>query len=268
MVFPEVERVIYKNNPLIEVICQLRFPRILSINETSPAVFQDRIRATYPIFNVTVERQQQFAVDSIDVGTEPIPRIIQSEKINNYRFSSADNFWHINLSSSFFALSTSKYLRWEDFLQRMKEPLAALLEIYKPAFYERIGLRYVDAFIRSKLNLGDIDWSELMQPYVLGFLSNPSLKGEVKSQSSIVEIDIGKKAMVQIKTTLGFVNLKGSFPGNNSELSFIVDSDMFFMKKEIRELDDSLEHLHNNSTKLIRSIITNKLHQAMGPERI
>ena len=126
MVFPEANRVIFNNNPLIKVICQLRFPRILSINESQPATFQDFIRQDYPLFNISVEHQQQFSVDSIDKDIPPIPRVVQSEKINNYRFSSADGFWHINLTSSFISLSTSNYSRWEDFLNRMVKPLKAL----------------------------------------------------------------------------------------------------------------------------------------------
>jgi len=40
---------------------------------------------------------------------------------------------------------------------------------------------------------------------------------------------------------------------------------MFFMRKSIDELDESLNYLHNVSTKLIRAIITEKLHNAMKP---
>ena len=47
MAFPEVERVIYERNPLDEVICQLRFPAILKIDEP-PIAFQEQIRTRYP----------------------------------------------------------------------------------------------------------------------------------------------------------------------------------------------------------------------------
>jgi hypothetical protein len=40
MEFPEAERVIYSRNPLAEVACQLRFPRILALDERIPADFQ------------------------------------------------------------------------------------------------------------------------------------------------------------------------------------------------------------------------------------
>ena len=64
---------------------------------------------------------------------------------------------------------------------------------------------------------------------------------------------------------MGFV---GSLPVSDPEPSFIVDSDMFFMKKEISELNESLDYLHNNSKKLIRAIIKDRLHQAMDPKKI
>jgi uncharacterized protein (TIGR04255 family) len=269
MPFREVERVIYNNNPLIEVVCQMRFPRILSISESLPAAFQDCIREDYPLFDIAVEHQQRFTVDSIDTDTPPIPRVIQSEKVKNYRFSSSDGLWHINLTSTFIALTTSKYTRWEDFLQRIGKPLAALLDIYKPAFYERIGLRYVDAFRRSKLNLDGVDWSELIQPCALGLLSDISVKDEVRSQNYLVELDIGNGAIAQIKTALGFVGSEeNSLSPSTPELSFVVDSDMFFLRKEIHELNDSLKYLHDTSTKLIRAIITDRLHEAMEPEKI
>jgi len=153
MSFADFERVIYKKNPLIQVVCQLRFPRILRINEKPPADFQERIRDKYPLYQVAVEQQQQFSVDMGAPETPPTPKILQSEAINNYTFSSFDEKWHINLTSTFLALSTTRYERWESFTENLKVPLSALIDIYKPAFFERVGLRYVDAFTRSKLNL-------------------------------------------------------------------------------------------------------------------
>ena len=43
MPFKDTERVIYNKNPLIEVVCQLRFPRILTISETQPTSFQEKV---------------------------------------------------------------------------------------------------------------------------------------------------------------------------------------------------------------------------------
>ena len=267
MPFKEAVRVIYQKNPLVEVVCQLRFPRILSINETLPAEFQERIREIYPLFEMTTEQQQQVTIDAVADDAEPIPRLVQVEKTKNYKFSSADGVWRVNLTSTFFALSTSSYTTWDDFLSRLYDPFNALIELYKPAFFERIGLRYIDAFRRQHLGLADTPWNELIEPFALGFLSNRDIMDEVKGFSSIGEIDIGNGALARINTTLGYVgSIDTQMNTGNPELSFIVDSDMFYGKKTIEQAFPSLDSLHGTSTKLIRALITDKLHEAMEPK--
>jgi len=265
MPFNKVKRVIYKNNPLIRVICELRFPRILSISEKPPADFQERIRKNYPIYNVALEQQKQLVVG---LNMEQSPKIIQNEQRNNYLFSSSDGVWQILLTSTFLSLSTSKYERWEDFRSHLKEPLDALIDIYSPAFFERVGIRYIDAFRRSALNIEpEVPWTELINSFALGFLSNDEICAEVKGYSATSDIDLGNNAMARIITSTGFVG--NVLFEDNQEISFIVDSDMFFnSKKNLDELENSLEYLHEHAGKLIRNIITDKLHFAMEPEDV
>ncbi|MDR1070039.1 MAG: TIGR04255 family protein, partial [Gracilibacteraceae bacterium] len=123
MPFLNFQRAIYAKSQLTEVVCQLRFPRILMINEEQPAAFQERIRDDYPLFQVVVEQQQHITVDIGSKEIQPIPRLIQSETTNNYKFSSVDENWRVNLTSTFLALSTSRYDRWENFQEHLKKPL-------------------------------------------------------------------------------------------------------------------------------------------------
>ena len=44
MLLSQHPRTHYAKAPVHEVICQLRFPTILSLNQADPAEFQDRIR--------------------------------------------------------------------------------------------------------------------------------------------------------------------------------------------------------------------------------
>ena len=76
----------------------------------------------------------------------PTPTVQQPPAVTNYNFISADGLWKLNLTSTFIALSTLRYQRWEDFATRLDRPLAQFIQIYQPAFFERIGLRYVNAF--------------------------------------------------------------------------------------------------------------------------
>ncbi|MDR0609494.1 MAG: TIGR04255 family protein [Planctomycetaceae bacterium] len=263
MPFKEAQRMIYKKNPLDQVVCQLRFPCILSINEKPPATFQDCLRDQYPFYNVTTEnvRRVLFEPDS-----DGLPFNISPDNLNNYSFTSDDGVWVINLTSTFLSLTTTNYLKWEDFIARLRKILAVLIEIYKPVFFERVGLRYIDVFCPSRLGLKDVAWDELIQPFVLGFLSCNDVKNDVTGYSGTSELDIGNGAIARIITALGYAKNSDKQPITNSELSFIVDSDLFFGKKYTHETEDAIEELHRHSTKIIRAIITDKLHHAMEPE--
>ena len=54
--FSASERVLYGKRQLIEVICQLRFPTILSISAKEPAEFQEAIRAEFPRYARNLEK--------------------------------------------------------------------------------------------------------------------------------------------------------------------------------------------------------------------
>ena len=101
--FSNEPRVRYAKNPLAEVICQLRFPEILTIEANVPAAFQEAIREEFPLYSVRKEA--------------PLPKLtgvpgnLQLEKpqrINNYQFVSADGVWRINLTSRFISLACNR----------------------------------------------------------------------------------------------------------------------------------------------------------------
>lgn len=269
MSFVEAPRIRYGKNPLIQVVCQLRFPRILKINESMPVQYQDAIRDDYPLFNITTEQQQQFLFESNNEAINPTPKLIQSDPIKNYRFSSKDDAWHINLTNTFIAISTSEYTCWEEFLSKFSSPLSALVQVYSPAYFERVGLRYIDAFQRSKLGLNGVDWYDLIEPFALGFLSNKAICDDIKNHENSTEISIGDNSIVKVRTSLSYLNNRNQLqPYEGQEICFIIDSDFFTTKIDLNQLDVTLEKLHSNSTNLLRAIITDRLHEAMEPELI
>src|SRR5438445_3102968 len=168
MPFPASPRVIYKKNPLDEVICQLKFPPVLRIDSELPAKFQESVRQDYPLFQ-----------DASPVIPNFLGRALPAEvgKLMNleipfpvagkvYHFISADEKWKVGLAKEFIALSTGSYVRWEEFRARMAYAISSLLKEYSPSFFVRIGLRYRDVVRRSVLGLGEIRWSELLKPHI------------------------------------------------------------------------------------------------------
>ena len=103
MLFSDRPRTLYRNRPAHEVICQLRFPSILSINQMEPAEFQEDIRDAFPQY----ARRQD--LPPIVGGQTPPP------PVTNYHFLSEDGRWKLNLTKDFIALSTLYYPGWEEF---------------------------------------------------------------------------------------------------------------------------------------------------------
>lgn len=256
----QTRRVIYMKNPLIEVILQVKFPTILSINSREPVDFQDAIRQEYPIYQLAVENEQEI---NIAVGGENLlPSIVQKQQHKNHNFISEDGQYKINLTSGFISLSTLNYTRWEDMLAHFSTPFSKFLEIYKPPFFERIGLRYIDAFSREKLGIQDKPWTELIQSTWLGAIAFVEETRVIGSGLDVEYLLDNGVSRVKVHAGLGNVN-------NAPETAFIVDSDFIHIGNErIEKFDSIVNYLHDNSGKFIRSVITDTLHIAMVPEEL
>jgi len=263
MPFPDAERVIYKINPLDRVICQLRFPPILRIDSEVPALFQEAIRGEFPLYNEKVEIQQELAVGiKSQFSPEVIKQLSKQSTNKNHEFSSEDNIWKINLNRNFLSISTSQYHKWEEFIEKFKTSLKALSDIYSPPFFTRVGLRYVDIFDRSKLGIPGASWSELLKPHFLGLLSS-EIGNDIRHCENVFEVSLAENRGIARIATSFVLNLK------LKEQCYMIDSDFYSTQKTpFLDLDDQLNFLHARATRLIRWIITDKLHKAMEPEII
>jgi len=127
--FSQETRCLYRENQLADVICQLRFPEILTISAEPPAKFQEAIREDFPLFT---QRKDTPAPKILGI---PGSMTLENPKPTvNYHFASADNVWRVNLTGKFISLSCSRYPGWEEFARMLDKPLAAFIQIYKPAF--------------------------------------------------------------------------------------------------------------------------------------
>lgn len=266
MPFPATQRVIFDHNPLIEVVLQIRFPTILAIDTEELVKFQEAIRVEFPIYEETIEQQQQFTFEYPST-TDPIQPVFKSSAIKNYKFSSDNEKWSLNLTRNFIALTTNDYKKWEDFIAGLEKPIKALSSIFKPAFYERIGLRYIDVFCRSELGLSNSKWHELIKPQALGLLScTDAVYDHIKTNNITSEIALADgKSIVRINSSLV---TKGDDGSSEAEKCLMIDCD-FFTKERQNNLDDvykKMEFLHDRSSRMIRWILKPKLYDAMEPK--
>lgn len=263
MLFGPENRFRYAVNPLVEVICQLRFPAILTIGAREPVDFQDAVRADFPRYSM---RDDHPAPKLTGVGTPSVSAQAQPP-VRNYSFLSEDGGWKLNLTPNFIALSTARYTTWEDFAARLDRPLATFIEIYRPSFFERVGLRYVNAIARSAAGLGDTPWRELIEAPFLGLLASGDADEGVFSRATTdSELGISDGIKLKLHTGPGHLQRPGS-KEQEREPRFILDAD--FSASGNIPLPDAaarLEQMHSYSTRLIRAAFTETLHEALGPE--
>ncbi|WP_352408192.1 TIGR04255 family protein [Lawsonibacter hominis] len=257
MLFAEYDRCQYARSPLVEVICQLRFPTILNIGAKDPAEFQEAVRHDFPRY---MARQEQ---PPPKVKPGPTPALEPQAPITNYNFVSADGKWKLNLTSSFIALSTLRYQHWEDFAARLDKPLAQFIQIYQPAFFERIGLRYVNAFSRRALGLEELLWDDLIREPYLGILGEPDVE-EADVSKCAVDVESALAGGYRMKLHAGPGLLGGGKA--DKEVKFILDEDLSANGSlSADSVPGKLEDLHRYAVRLFRGAITPELHNALGP---
>ncbi|NCB63293.1 MAG: TIGR04255 family protein [Clostridia bacterium] len=259
MLFAEGARYQYTRSPLIEVICQLRFPTILSIGAKDPADFQEAIRHEFPRYAA----RQELPPPTVSGAGTASPKVEQPPAITNHNFISADGLWKLNLTKDFIALSTLRYTRWEDFAARLDKPLAQFIQFYEPSFFERIGLRYVNAVSRKNLGLEDSLWDDLIQPMHLGVLCEPDVDETTVTKSS-VDTELTLTDGCHFKCHAGPGLLNGG--KQDQEIKFILDADYSVAGSMTADkVPGLLQNMHEHADSFFRAAITDELFNALGP---
>ena len=258
MLFAPYEREHYARSPLAEVICQLRFPTILSIGANEPAAFQEQVRHDFPRY---AARQEQLPPRVVKRGNSAA--LEPQKPIPNYNFVSEDGRWKLNLTQNFIALSTLSYQRWEDFAVRLDKHLAQFIQIYQPAFFERLGLRYVNAISRQRLGLEDQLWDDLIRDHYVGILGQPDVE-ETEITKCSLDVETPLVGGYRMKVHAGPGLIGGG--KTDKEVKFILDSDFSAAGQLTADsVPAKLEDMHRFALCLFRGAITDELHQAMGP---
>lgn len=261
MPFPETPRVIYAHNPLVEVVCQLKFPPNLSIETELPSDFQKGIAKAYPLYTERMELQIKLPEQADAQLSVNMPFPTMNRK--NHQFLSADGKWKINLARDFIAFSTVAYTRWEEFKEHFLETYQLFVKIYEPPFFTRIGLRYRDIITRSDLGLGNTPWTELLKPHVLGLLSSGDVSDHVLDVNQVTEIQL-KDGVGKVRIVSGLVK-----DVEKNEMCYSIDSDFFILQNvPVEDAFSKLDYFNQRGSRLIQWCITEKLHNAMEPKQL
>ena len=258
----EFTRVRYAKPQILQVICQLRFPTILSISAKEPAEFQELIREDFPRYSRNLEKAPPRVVDQ--GGRQ---RLEEQPEVVNYQFLSADGRWKVNLTNGFIALATPAYSCWEDFAAKLDEVLAQFISVYHPAYFERIGLRYINAFSRKALDLEDVPFSELIEPCDLGVMGEEDVNERAFLRASQeAEMNLAGGCRLKLHCGPGMVQRNDV---QDKEVRFILDNDLFMTGKvEKSHTAAALNTVHTHADRAFRGAITRRLHDAMEPTEL
>lgn len=257
----EITRCKYKKSQLLEVIYQLNFPTILSIESKEISDYQDAIRKEFPKYkkHEVEEREFNFTISDLNLEqeiTKPKSKII-------HVFISEDAKWKVTLSSDYISVSTLEYQCFSDFKEHMKTSIEKFIELYKPAYFNRIAVRYIDAFSKKELGLESSDWKDLIQPHLLGLLGCNQCKKE-NIESNIIKSQL-KFTDYKIRLQAGLGRIHSE---EGVEIDFVEDCDCYIDKRvEISSIEEQYAFLHERAGEFFRNSITKKLHDAMEPER-
>lgn len=264
MPFPDTPREIYGRNPLKQVICQLRFPTILQIASESPTQFQNSIRQAYPFYE---QEHPAFGVPGVPkevadlLANLPLGKVLQQ---SSHRFTAENRDRIISLSQQSVAVSETRYRRWESMRDAISEAEAALQAYYRPAFYTRVGLRYINAIDREALGLEDVPWTDLLNHRLVGLLGMQELGGEISSIKGEYVISIPDVPKASVHIVYGLAKSQ-----DTQRTVFLIDSDFFTDERSTK--DDAfgaLEVFNNMAGRLFRWTISPRLRTALRPEPV
>jgi len=257
MLFPESKRVVYQKNPLTEVICQLRFPTVLEIRSEPPWEFQNKIRSAYPIYSKK---------DQTELLPNEVTQMLKSVRVSlptpiAHTFSQENPKRFITLSEDFLAISNNDYRRWEEYRTEIIRAKEALETVYSPAFYSRVGLRYVNTIEKRSLDLAEEPWDKLVNPALAGLLAASNVRGYVHETRT--------EAVIRLPGLLGgFVTLRHGLVrgGDDQPDTYRIDLDCFTQERSDGEhVTENLDTFNRLIGNLFRWATSLRLHEALQP---
>ena len=132
-------------------------------------------------------------------------------------------------------------------------------ELYAPVAYTRTGLRYRDVIRPSKLGLQDLSWCDLLGHQIAGELRDQQLGAAV--------LETATHTLIELSQYDAKVRLQHGLIVENGERCYFIDHDLFTERRtEHQDVFATLRFFNIEALKLFRWCISDRVHNAMGPE--
>lgn len=242
----------YKNPPAIEVLFEVFFSETQS-NLTLFGDFYQQIKSDYT-------KQEQLRNVGLEMNfTQENVQTKQINQGNMMRFSKEDNSELVQISENLLTFNKLKpYLGYEYFRKNVKKVLKPYLELVKPKYSERIGMRYID-----RIQIPE-DSFELDKYF------NFSLNFANEEFSTINGISFKVQLTPKHKDHQLFVTLNSVVSSEKGKSEFILDTyDILLLQKETDEnyILSVLDEAHENIEYIFESVITDSTRDLFEEEK-
>jgi len=201
----------YAKNFLTKVIARVDYQPILMLDTEKPSKFQDLVRDEYP----RLKELQGVGIELPKSGGPPVS-VEKLPIIWKLQDKSREN--HLDISSKYFALITSKYVRFSEFYERLTRVWNGFVEIYKPSIITRIGLRYINEI---KLEGNPFEWQNLLNENLYSSLNVfPDMQGSIARSMHQLHLKDD-----DYKVTFQFGVFNSEYPNTIAQKEFILDYD-------------------------------------------
>ena len=148
----------------------------------------------------------------------------------------------------------------------LDKPLAAFIQLYKPAYFQRVGLRYLNLISRTALGLEDTPWRQLIAPAYLGALAEADAsEDKILSCGYDVQMKLDSSCAAKIHAGTGRLKVNNPNVPQDTEVKFILDMDLSMGGNTPCGLAAAaLETLHGHSARVFEGAVTDTLRDAMG----
>ncbi|WP_126688351.1 TIGR04255 family protein [Nocardioides ferulae] len=161
-----------------------------------------------------------------------------------------DSGWIVTLGADSFSVECTRYTTWTNFWALLEAVTTFVYEAYSPQLAQRVGLRFVDRFVRDASAYPQ-QWQGLLNPAVLGFGAHPVLdSATLVAQTSSELLVEGLRA-----------NVRGSVASDSTPngYSFVLDTDCFDEQVRPFAVDavlHTVDRLHDLNLRLFQSVVT------------
>jgi uncharacterized protein (TIGR04255 family) len=226
------------------VVCQLRHELL------DPGALKDRVRAIRRALGDAYATMAPGGPVQVRLAASP-EKLDVGEQHEGWQLKSGDGAWTVVVTNEFFALETTRYLDWDDFMSRFTALAKAVTDASDIVAELRLGLRYIDRLTDPPAST-PADWAAWLEPSFAGPLGAPGLGAGVLALQGIAQFDGGDGHRINLR----YGCVESDPPGS---WDFLLDHDCFREAGVEFSIDStlkSMERLHVLGLQVFQAAIT------------